>query len=142
MYNFNNDNKNNSVLAQAFSNPTGASFLRPLEQYGYLRQSVNFGADYRVNQMLAVTAGYTWQGTDRSQEQGNTSSHSPQVGVRLFPTNWLSLTANYAYTARIGSNFLTIGERGGGGGSANLQILFGKPQPEHLQFHCRSGTRE
>ena len=115
VYNFNNDNKNNSILAQAFSNPTGASFLRPLEQYGYLRQSVNFGADYRVNNLLAVTAGYAWQGTDRTQEQGNTSSHSPQVGVRLFPTNWLSLTANYAYTARIGSNFLTAESEGEAG---------------------------
>ena len=102
-------------MAKAFSNPADTSFLRPLEQYAYLRQSVNFGADYRVNNMLAVTAGYTWQGTDRTQNQGNTSSHSPQVGIRLFPTNWLSLTANYAYTARIGSSFATAEKEGEAG---------------------------
>ena len=57
--------------------------------------------------MLAFTVGYTWQGVDRTNGQGNTSSNSPQVGLRLSPTDWLSLNANYAYTARIGSNFLT-----------------------------------
>ena len=57
--------------------------------------------------MLAFTVGYNWQGVDRTNEQGNTSSHSPQVGIRLTPTDWLSLNANYAYVARIGSNFLT-----------------------------------
>jgi hypothetical protein len=115
VYNFNNDNKNNSLLAKAFSDPANTSFLRPLEMYGYLRQSVNFGADYRVNNKLAFTAGYTWQGTDRSQNQGNTSSHSPQVGVRVAPTNWLSLMANYSYTARNASNFLTAEQEGEAG---------------------------
>ena len=80
--------------------------------------------------MVAFTLGYTWKGVSRTEGQGNTSSHSPQVGVRLLPTDWLSLMANYAYTTRTGSNFLMGGARGGGGGAADLQILLGKPQPE------------
>ncbi len=75
------------------------------EQYSYFRQAVNLGADYRVNNKLAFTAGYTWRGVSRTDGQGRTSSNSPQVGVRLVPTDWLSLIANYSYTGRTGSNF-------------------------------------
>ena len=71
-----------------------------------MRQTVNLGADYKVNNMLAFDAGYTWQGVDRTDEQGNTTSNSPQVGIRLFPTDWLNLIANYAYSARLGNDFL------------------------------------
>ena len=56
--------------------------------------------------MLAFTTGFVWQGVDRSNGQGSTSSTSPQVGLRLTPTDWLSLNTNYAYTSRLGSNFL------------------------------------
>ena len=66
-----------------------------------------------MNNKLAFNVGYTWQGVDRTDGQGNTSSHSPQVGVRLAPTDWLSLMANYAFTARTGSNFLSVCESGG-----------------------------
>jgi len=58
--------------------------------------------------MVAFTAGYNWKGVDRTNGQGNTSSHSPQVGVRLAPANWLSLIANYAFTVRTGSNNLAF----------------------------------
>jgi hypothetical protein len=115
-YNFQNNNVSgnyNQILTTAFSG--SSSVLRQLEQYSYLRQGVNLGADYRVNNLLAFTAGYAWQGVDRSYAQGNTSSHSPQVGLRLAPTDWLSLNANYAYLARIGSNFLTAENEGNGG---------------------------
>ena len=58
--------------------------------------------------MLAFTVGYAWKGVDRTDGQGNTSSHSPQVGIRLAPTDWLSLIANYAFTTRTGSNYLAF----------------------------------
>jgi hypothetical protein len=105
-YNFENNNTANSILATAFSG--GNQPLLRLEQYSYLRQGVNLGADYRVNNMLAFTTGFTWQGVARTNAQGTTQSSSPQVGLRLSPTDWLSLNANYAYTSRIGSNFLTL----------------------------------
>ena len=104
-YNYENNNSTaDQVLARAFSG--SSSVLLPLEQYSYLRQGVNLGADYRVNNMLAFTTGFTWQGVDRTNAQGSTSSTSPQVGLRLTPTDWLSLNTNYAYTSRLGSNFL------------------------------------
>ncbi len=112
-YNFENNNTANQILATAFSGAN--SILRPLEQYSYLRQGVNLGADYRVNSMLAFTTGFAWQGVDRTNGQGTTSSSSPQVGLRLAPTNWLSLNANYAYLARVGSNVLTAENEGAGG---------------------------
>ena len=37
--------------------------------------------------------------SDRTNAQGSTSSSSPQVGLRLVPTDWLSLMANYAFTS-------------------------------------------
>ena len=105
-YNFDNNNTANNLLATAFSG-ANQPLLR-LEQYSYLRQGVNLGADYRVNNKLAFTVGYAWQGVDRTNGNGRTSSNSPQVGVRLAPTDWLSLNANYSYTSRIGSNFLVV----------------------------------
>ena len=103
-YNFENNNIGNSILSTAFSGANQP--LLHLEQYSYLRQTLNLGADYRVNSMLACNVGYAWQGVDRTEGQGRTSSNSPQVGVRVSPTDWLSLNANYAYVARVGSNFL------------------------------------
>jgi len=105
-YNFENNNLPNNILTTAFSG-TNQPLLN-LEQYSYLRQGVNLGGDYRVNSMLAFTVGYAWQGVDRTNGQGRTSSNSPQVGLRLSPTDWLSLNANYAYVSRIGSNFLVM----------------------------------
>ncbi|MCX5887927.1 MAG: MtrB/PioB family outer membrane beta-barrel protein [Deltaproteobacteria bacterium] len=112
-YNFENNNTANQILTTAFSGTT--SILRPMMQYSYLRQGANLGADYRVNNMLAFTAGYTWQGVDRTNGQGTTSSSSPQVGLRLTPTSWLSLNANYAYTVRLGWNFMVREQEGEAG---------------------------
>ena len=133
-YNYANNDPNNQILSQAFNTPSGASFLRPLMQYSYLRQNVNLGADYRVNQMLACTVGYTWQGTDRTNNQGTTSSHSPQVGLRLSPTDWLSLKANYAYTARIGSNFLTAENEGEAGTPLTFKSYAGSLTRNNFNF--------
>jgi Putative outer membrane beta-barrel porin, MtrB/PioB len=113
-YNFDNNQMPTKFLTTVFPGTNNSSLLN-LEQYNYFKQSFNLGADYRVNSMLAATVGYTFQGTDRSNSQGNTTSSSPQVGIRLTPTNWLGLIANYAYTARIGSNFLTTEQEGEAG---------------------------
>jgi hypothetical protein len=102
-YNYSNDNTANQILRTAFGDNQP---LLNAEQYSYFRQSVNLGADYRVNQMVALSLGYSWKGVSRTEGQGNTSSNSPQVGIRLLPTDWLSLMANYAFTSRTGSNFL------------------------------------
>ena len=104
-YNYSNDNTANQILRTAFTD--NQSLLRT-EQYSYLRQNANLGANYRVNKKLAFTVGYTWKGVSRTEGQGHTSSHSPQAGIRLSPTNWLTLMANYAFTTRQGSNFLAF----------------------------------
>ena len=103
-YNYMDDNTANQVLQTAFAAQPIA--LLGAEHYSYFRQAVNLGADYSVNQMLAFNLGYTWRGDSRTEGMGNTSSHSPQAGVRLLPTDWLSLMANYSFTTRTGSNFL------------------------------------
>ena len=92
--------------------------------------------------MLAFTAGYSWQGVDRTNGQGSTSSNSPQVGLRLVPTDWLSLIANYAYTSRIGSNFLTAENEGNGGVPLTYKFYSGNLNRNNLQFHCRSAPHE
>ena len=84
--------------------------------------------------MLAFTVGYTWQGVDRTNAQGNTSSHSPQVGIRLAPTDWLSLNANYAYTARIGSNFLTAENEGEAGVPLTYKFYSGSLNRNNFNF--------
>ena len=131
-YNFDNNQISNRFLATAFGGTT--SVLLPLEQYNYFRQGVNLGADYRVNQMLACTVGYAWQGVDRTNGQGNTSSHSPQVGIRLSPTNWLSLNANYAYTVRIGSNFLTAEQESEAGIPLTYKFYSGSLNRNNFNF--------
>jgi len=103
-YSFENNNTTNQILRTAF--PAADQNILNSQQYSYFRQAVDLGADYRVNNMMAFTLGYDWKGDSRSDGQGRTSSHSPKVGVRLSPTNWLSLIANYAFTTRTGSNFL------------------------------------
>jgi hypothetical protein len=102
-YNYSNDNTANQILRTAYGDDQN---LLNAEQYSYFRQAVNLGADYRVNNKVAFTAGYTWRGVSRTDGQGRTSSHSPQVGVRYLPTDWLSLLANYSYTTRNGTNFM------------------------------------
>ncbi len=109
-YNYDDNNTGNQILRTAFGDNQS---LLQAEHYSYFRQGVNLGADYRVNSMVAVTAGYTWKGDSRTEGQGNTSSHSPQVGIRLSPTDWMNLTANYAYTTRTGSNFLAFVQEAG-----------------------------
>jgi hypothetical protein len=104
-YNFDNNQMPSKFLTTIFAGTN--SPLLPLAQYNYFKQGFNLSADYRVNQMLAFNLGYAWQGTNRTNGQGDTSSHTPQVGVRLLPTDWLSLIANYAYVTRIGSKWLT-----------------------------------
>ena len=61
-----------------------------------------------MNSMLALDAAYTFSAVDRTENQGNTTSNSPQVGIRLFPTSWLNLIANYTYSQRLGSDFLSM----------------------------------
>jgi len=105
-YDFQNNHLNNSVLLDAF-----AGVNRPLlyqEQYSYLRQTMNLGADYKVNSLVAFDLAYAYSTVDRTENQGNTSSNSPQFGIRLFPTSWLNLTANYAYSERLGNDFLSL----------------------------------
>ena len=110
-YDFSNNNAGNSILRSAFANgfgqQEGQSFLRR-NNYSYMRQTFSGGANYKLTSMLALDFAYAYQRTDRDQHQGFTYSNSPQVGIRLFPTSWLNLTANYAYTARKGSDFLTL----------------------------------
>jgi hypothetical protein len=104
-YNFSNDNTGNEILTQAFTFLGNEALLRA-EHYSYFRQAVNLGADYRVNNMLALNLGYTWKGISRTESQGRTSSHSPQVGIKLVPTNWMTLMSNYTFTTRTGTNSL------------------------------------
>ena len=78
--------------------------LLAAEHYNYFRQSANLGADYRVNNWMCFNVGYTWAGVSRTDAQGRTATNSPQVGIRLVPTDWLSLMANYTFTARTGNN--------------------------------------
>ena len=106
-YNFSNDNNASSkILARWYGNDEAFLHRLDAEQYSYFRQTVKLGADYRVNNMLAFTVGYAWKGVSRTEGQGRTSSHSPQVGVRATPTDWMSLMANYTFTTRDGTDFL------------------------------------
>jgi hypothetical protein len=102
-YNYSNDNTANQIIRTAYGDDQN---LLNAMQYSYFRQAVNLGADYRVNNKVAFTLGYNWSGVSRTDGQGRTSSNSPQVGLRVAPTDWLSLIANYSYTARVGTNFL------------------------------------
>ncbi len=105
-YDNNNINSNNLLMYQAFTGTLRTLLLT--EQYSYLKQTMNLGTDYKVNDMLALEAAYTFSATDRTENQGNTSSNSPQFGIRLFPTSWLNLIANYAYSERLGNDMLNL----------------------------------
>ena len=61
-----------------------------------------------MNDLVALDAAYTFSAVDRTENQGNTTSNSPQFGIRLFPTSWLNLIANYTYSQRLGSDFLSL----------------------------------
>jgi opacity protein-like surface antigen len=106
-YHYGDNNTSNQVLRTAFENIDNPNLLAA-EHYSYFRQGVNLGADYRVNSKVAFNVGYSWKGFTRTEGQGNTSTHSPQVGVKLSPTNWLSLLANYTLTTRSGYNNLAF----------------------------------
>jgi hypothetical protein len=103
----NNNNLNNTLLQSAFAPVANRPFILQ-EQYSYLRQTVKAGVDYKVNDMVALDAAYTFAAVDRTENQGNTTSSSPQFGIRLFPTSWLNLIANYTYSQRLGSDFLSM----------------------------------
>ena len=110
-YDFQNNNLNNYLYQDIFSTASLGVGERPLllqEQYSYLRQNVKGGVDYKVNDMVALDAAYTFSATDRTENQGNTTSNSPQFGIRLFPTSWLNLIANYTYSQRLGNDFLSL----------------------------------
>ena len=108
-YNYNQDNNAaNNVLDRAFGINAAipnTNLLRA-EQYSYLSQAVNFCADYKVNSQLALTAGYSWKGFNRTQGQGTTSTNTPSAGLRWCPTDWLNLIANYSYSARRGTDYI------------------------------------
>ncbi len=108
-YDFQNNNNylNNTLFQNAFAPVANRPFILQ-EQYSYLRQTVKGGVDYKVNDLVALDAGYTFSATDRTEDQGNTTSNSPQFGIRLFPTSWLNLIANYTYSQRLGSDFLSL----------------------------------
>jgi hypothetical protein len=106
-YNYNQNNSiTNGLVASAFE--AANIYLLPYEQYSYLQQAVNLGADYRVNNQLAFTAGYAWKGFNRTDAQGTTSTNTPSVGVKWCPNDWLNLMANYSYSARRGTNYLDL----------------------------------
>lgn len=106
-YDFDNQNLNNPILSAAFgTTPTDMALLAS-EQYSWLRQTVTGGAQYKLNDLAALDFTYAYQEVNRTLDQGDTSTNSPQVGVRLFPCAWLNLIANYAYSDRQGSDFLT-----------------------------------
>ncbi len=107
-YDFQNPNYLNNTLFQNAFAPVANRPLILQEQYSYLRQTVKSGVDYKVNDLVALDAAYTFSATDRTENQGNTTSNSPQFGIRLFPTSWLNLIANYTYSQRLGSDFLSL----------------------------------
>jgi hypothetical protein len=111
-YGFDNNNLNNPIVTQVFLQGVGLTAqdrtLLLQEQYSYLKQTMNLGTDYKVNDLVALEAAYTYSATDRTENQGDTSSNSPQFGIRLFPTSWLNLIANYTYSQRLGNDFLSL----------------------------------
>ena len=107
-YDFENQNLNNNLFLAASALSGANRPLLNMEQYSYLRQTVNAGADYKVNSLVAFDVAYAFQSVDRTEDEGYTYSNSPQVGVRLFPTSWLNLIANYGYTDRVGADFLEV----------------------------------
>jgi len=107
-YNFENKDLSNIILQRAFE---GTAPLLNLEHYSYFRQTITGAGSYRLHNKVAFDFAYTYQKVDRTFDQGHTSNNTPQVGVRLFPTSWLNLIANYAYSTRKGSNFFVL-ERG------------------------------
>jgi hypothetical protein len=108
-YDFQNDNLNNPILINAFTGSNGVNLpLLQMEQYSYLRQAVNLGADYRINSYMAVDLGYTYGSVNRDFNEGATSTNTPKVQFRVNPCDWLNLIGSYAYSNRNGSNFLEM----------------------------------
>ena len=111
-YGYDNNNLSNPVLTQTILGGVGLSVqdrtLLLQEHYSYLKQTMNLGTDYKVNDLVAFDLAYAYSTEDRTENMGNTSSNSPQFGVRLFPTSWLNLIANYTYSQRLGNDFLSL----------------------------------
>ncbi len=133
-YNFDNSSADNRIMNAISSN---LDFFRE-GHYSYLRQTGSVGADYKVNNMLAFDVAYAWQGVDRDHDMGHTTSNTPQVGIRLFLTAWLNLTANYSYSDRQGSDYRAGRSRGGD----SIQILRGRRQTAQGRFYSRGVPRE
>jgi len=117
-YKFDNKDLSNSLLQRAFREGghhggENGSLLR-MEHYSYFRQTITAAGDFKLHKKIAFDFGYTYQQVDRTFNQGDTSTYTPKVGVRLFPTSWLNLIANYSYSMRKGSNFQVLeqGEQG------------------------------
>jgi hypothetical protein len=111
-YNYQQDNNvANRVFETTFVNQ-GLTYLLPYEQYSYLQQTVKLDADYRLNSQLALTAGYSWKGFNRTEAQGTTSTNTPTIGIKWCPTDWLNLLGNYSYSARRGTNYLVWAQEG------------------------------
>ena len=106
-YKFDNSSADNTIMDAISSN---LDFFRE-GHYSFLRQTGTAGADYKVNNMLAFDVAYAWQRMDRGNEMGHTLSNTPQVGLRLFLTAWLNLTANYAFTDRQGGDYLEVEDK-------------------------------
>ncbi|MGO9018550.1 MAG: MtrB/PioB family outer membrane beta-barrel protein [Syntrophobacteraceae bacterium] len=108
-YDFQNDNLNNPVLLNAFFGSNGVNVpLLKMEQYSYLRQTVNLGADYKITPYAAVDLGYTYGSVDRDFNEGSTSTNTPKVQFKFYPCDWVNLIAGYAYSNRSGSDFLEM----------------------------------
>jgi hypothetical protein len=104
-YNYENNNTANKVLQTAFGDNNN---LLVAEQYSYLKQTVNLGATYKLNKIAALEFGYAWQGFNRTNGQGTSSTNTGNAGIRLFPTDWLNLICQYAYSTRRGSDYYAL----------------------------------
>jgi len=112
LYDFENDNLTNpEALALWATNGTSLALIRQ-EQYSYLRQAFTIGADYKINSKVTADVEYTYDTTDRSEDLGTTATNTPKVGVRLYPCDWMTLIADYAYVSRSGDDFLTSATSG------------------------------
>ncbi len=108
-YDFQNDNLNNPVLVNSFFGSNSVNLpLLMMEQYGYLKQAVNLGADYRISPLVAVDLGYVFDSVNRDFNVGNSTNNTPKLGLRLYPCDWMNVIASYAHSERSGSNFLEM----------------------------------
>ena len=131
-YNYENGNLGNAILTRAFSGTLTP--LLSIEQYSYLRQTVNLGVDYKVNSQVALNVGYGWQGWNRTDGQGSTSTNSGSAGIRWFPTDWLNLIANYGYSSRVGNNYLDFINEAAGEAPLTYKMYEGSLSRNKMNF--------